>query len=264
MSKHTTWSIARAVCLSVVTLLWAAALPAQESSFVVITPAKVTLLIGQSASFRLVDQDGHAQRDVFWTVSDSTALQAVQGDQFAITAKHAGHFFVGARSAKGAAEATVEVMDGAALPAGTVRWAGAAIEGCTTTKIIQAVPTPNGPDLYEQSQCKDGSYIAAYTVDGIQLWRRKVGAGGAPPATALDKAPMVIPQVDFATASFCDGVSVGTTQQRIRALLEQHRVAFNEGSPGEHAWVVEERNAECKLWFDEKLLLTRKRKTLLN
>ncbi len=228
------------------------------------------MLIGESASLRLVDQNGHAQHNVSWTLPDREAFQAAApGDQLAITAKRAGEFRISAQSANGSAEATVTVMAGTALPEGTTRWSGAAIKGCTTTNVIPATPAPNGPDLFEESQCEDGQYVAAYTADGIQLWRRKVGSSGATATAVAVAAAPATPAVaggrlNPSTKSFCDLASVGTTQQKIRELLDQRGLSFIEGAPSEHTWTVEESNAQCKLWFDDKAVVARKRKTFLN
>jgi hypothetical protein len=53
---------------------------------------------------------------------------------------------------------------------------------------------------------------------------------------------------------------VGTKQQKIRDLLRQRNLSFSEGATGERLWIVEESNKRCELWFDDKSVLTKKRK----
>src|ERR1019366_729653 len=65
-------------------LLWAVTLPAQNAHSVNITPEKVTLLIGESKTFRLIDQNGHMQRHVSWSISDSDAFQTEGNDEWII------------------------------------------------------------------------------------------------------------------------------------------------------------------------------------
>jgi hypothetical protein len=151
-------------------------------------------------------------------------------------------------------------MEGESLPIGTVKWSSGAVAGCKTTKIIPAVPSPNGPDVYEQSQCEDGQYVAAYTVDGIQMWRRKIGAGGGAAVAERSKNEVAAGRLNLLSASACDLVAVGTEQQKVRELLRQHNVSFSEGAPGERVWSIEESGSQCKIWFDDKLVVTKKRK----
>ena len=247
------------VCLAL-WLFWAAALPAQKPYFVAISPQKVTLLIGDSTSFRLVDQNGHRQSHVAWHVSDPDAFQVYDGDEFTITAKEAGDYRVDARTADGSAEATVKVMEGYAMPVGTVKWSAGATPGCKSIKIIPAVPTANGPDIFEQSQCDDGQYIAAYIAGGVQMWRRKMTSTGAFPAAAYANDPVSAARLNTRSASVCVSVVLGTDGQKIRDLLQERKLSFSEGAPGEREWIVEESTTQCKLWFDDKSVLTKKRK----
>jgi outer membrane protein assembly factor BamB len=154
-------------------------------------------------------------------------------------------------------------MEGATLPAGTVKWSAGSVKGCTSTKIIPAVPSADGPDVFEQSQCEDGQYLAAYTADGVQLWRRKIGgAGAAAVAGATGNAP-VNGRLELRSTSVCDSILIGTDRQKIRDLLHQHNLTFNEGSPAERVWIVDESTTQCKLWFDDKSALAKKRKIFI-
>lgn len=258
MKWITGFLLSRVRCLAVF-LLWAVTLPGQTSSHLIITPDKATLLIGESRSFRLVDQNGHMQRNVSWTISSPDAFQADEGDELNITAKKAGDFSIGARSGDRSARAAVKVLEGGTMPVGTVKWSAGTIPGCKTTKIIPAVPSANGPDVYEQSQCEDGQYVAAYTADGIQMWRRKVGNSVVPAAENSNPA-VAAARLNLRSAYICDSVLVGTDQQKIRDLLHQHNLSFSEGASSERVWVVDESNVQCKLWFDDKSVLTKKRK----
>ena len=221
------------------------------------------MLIGESRTFRLVDPNGHMQHHVSWNISDRGSSQADEGDELVITAKRAGDFRISARSPDGTADATVKVMEGTTLPLGTVKWSAGTIPGCKTTKIIPAVPSASGTDVFEQSECEDGVFLAAYTADGIQLWRRKIGGAGTP-AAELAKSAAVAGRLNLRSPSICDSLSEGTGQQNIRELLTQRNLSFSEGSPGERAWIVEESGTQCKLWFDDKSVLTKKRKILVS
>jgi hypothetical protein len=262
MKRVDSFLMPRVLCF-VVLFVWAAALPGQNSSFVVITPKSVTLLVGDSRPFRLVDQNGQLQRNVTWTVSDPDALQANGGDQLTIIAKQVGDFRLSAQSKNGSAEATVKVMEGK-MPVGTAIWSAGTVPGCKSVQLVQAMPSANGPDMYETSHCADGDYVTALTSDGMQLWRRRIGAAGATSAIADSKTTAEASRINLAWISICDAVLVGTDQQKIRDLLQQRSLSFSEGSSGERVWIIEEANKRCELWFDDKSVLTKKRKIFVS
>jgi hypothetical protein len=251
----------RVLCF-VLLFVWADALPGQSSSFVVITPQSAALLVGESRPFRLVDQNGQLQRNVTWTVSDPDALQANGGDELTVMAKQAGDFRISAQSKNGSAEATVKVMEGK-MPVGTKIWSGGTVPGCKSLQLVQAMPSANGPDMYETSRCADGDYVTALTSDGMQLWRRRIGGPGATSATPESKNNVEASRINLAWASICDSVLVGTDQQKIRDLLHQRNLSFSEGASGKRVWIVEESNKRCELWFDDKSVLTKKRKVFV-
>lgn len=256
-------------------LLWAAALRGQAPSFVIVTPDKATVLAGQSRAFRLVDQNGQMQHGVSWDVSDPGAFEVYAGDDLLITAKRAGDFLISARLGDRRAKAMVKVLEGDTLPIGTVKWSSGTVPGCKTTKVIPAEPSSNGPDIFEESQCEDGPYVAAYSADGIQLWRRKMADPGEQAVAESKPAPPLVPpfvptvaapvapsvaRINPSATNVCDAVSAGASQQEIRELLQKRNLSFSEGAPSERMWTVEEPKVQCNLWFDEKGTVTKKRK----
>jgi hypothetical protein len=260
MKRMADFLLPRAMRLAML-VLWAIALPAQSPAFFAITPDKVIMVIGDSRTFRMVDQNGHRPAHVTWTISDPDAFQVEEGDDLVITSKRAGDFRVTGQSTDGSAEASVSVQEGTTLPAGTAMWTSGTTAGCKSVKLTQAMPSANGPDMYEQSHCDDGDYITAYTADGLQMWRRKLGGDpGAPSAAGIAKNADAPARLNPRSASICDLVVMGTEQQKIRDLLRQHNLTFSEGSPAERVWTVDESGTQCKLWFDDKAILSKKRK----
>jgi hypothetical protein len=122
------------------------------------------------------------------------------------------------------------------------------------------MPSANGPDMYETSRCADGDYVTALTSDGMQLWRRRLGSPGATSATPDSKNAGEGARINLASTSICDSIFVGADQQKIRDLLYQRNRSFSEHVSGDRVWIVEESNKRCQLWFDDKLVLTKKRK----
>jgi len=257
-------SPARILCLNAL-LLWAGPLFGQMPNSYQITPDKTTMLVGETRRFRMVDQNGQAQHKVTWTISDASAFQSVEGDELQLYAKQSGEFRLSARTDFATAEGTVKVAEGSALPAGTVKWASGAKNGCKTTRIIPAVQVPNGPAMFQQSICEDGEYVAAYTADGVQLWRRKISNNGAPvePGSGGNSYESPGKPMEAHATSVCDSVAVGTEQEKIRDLLGQRNLTFHEQPGRGRVWLVEESGTQCKLTFDEKLVLVKKQKVFV-
>jgi len=231
------------------------------------------MLVGESRPFRLVDQNGRTQHDVSWTISNPAALQAEKNDELIVTAKQPGIFRISAQSENGAAEATVKVVAGTSLPQGALKWSSPEVGGCTVKEVKPAAPSANGIDVYALTQCGDGQYVEAYTADGIQVWRRKIsgGSGSAPlpkavPASRAAPAspnPTVANPLNLNSTSICDSLSLGTGQSKVRELLEGRKLSFSDDSPQGRVWLVEESGTQCKLWFNDKSVLAKKRKIFI-
>jgi hypothetical protein len=109
-----------------------------------ITPAKASMLVGESRGFTLFDTDGKKlTQDAEWSLSSSNLATLTPGPT--VTAINEGTFKVTARIDTRTAEATVKVYPGDKLPIGTAIWEVAPIPCSKTktrgiTKAVQAVP----------------------------------------------------------------------------------------------------------------------------
>ena len=209
------------------------------------------------------------QHNVSWSTSDRSMVESETGDELTLRAKQTGSFRIDAMTGGGSAQAEVKVMEGNSLPQGTARWSIDEPEGCKLGKITPAVPSSSGIDIYVQSTCPDGEYLSADTAEGIQVWRRKIGeTPGQVTPTLGPRAPQAVnPSVpanrlNLQAASVCDLVEIGTEREKVRELLKSNNVPFNDESSKGLVWVVEQPGVECKLWFDEKSAVAKKRKTL--
>src|SRR5260370_42613132 len=79
---------------------------------VAITPAKATMLAGESRSFRAIDSHGHSLTNVHWTMSSAGLEEVAQGADIEVVAHQSGGFTLTARASEGFAESQVEVVDG--------------------------------------------------------------------------------------------------------------------------------------------------------
>ena len=238
-------------------------LRAQSAPAVTVSPASATMTVGETRRFRAVDGNGHALRNVDWTALEPGVLEVSSQDEVVVTAQQVGKVTLMAHTSDGgSAKAHIEVVGNGPLPLGTIIWSSGDLPGCKTSKIMPAVPVPNGPDVFEQSQCVDGTYIRAYTSDGVLLWRRKIDSNPASPVNPGSKpgeAPTPSHPMNTRAGSICDSVSIGMKEDAVRELLKARSlVATTTGQ----TWIIDEDNAQCKMWFDATSNVVKKRKTL--
>ena len=251
-------------------LLCCHSLFAQDGASVLVSPAVATLKVGESRSFRVTDKNGHRLQGVQWTASEPAVLELLAGDEVEVTAKQSGKCTLTAHAGQGSGEAQVEVVEGATMKPGTILWSAPAQPGCQSIQIVQAVPTADGPDLYQTSACPDGTYVTALTSDGMLLWRRKLGAEKNAPsafqakALATSAAAASVPAVPLNThaESICDAVAVGTKKDTVKDLLTE-RALSRAAESSDNLWVVEEDSVQCRLWFDADARVSKKRKILV-
>jgi hypothetical protein len=138
-----------------------------------VTPNPVTVVVGNAQSFTAIDQNGVHRPDAAWSVSDTTIATLATDGSGTITAVAAGTVTVTATVGSASAQSTVTVIT--ALSAGTTLWTAPTVSGFTTQKIIQATPTPNGPDLFTIDTDTSGDVLVrAFTSGGAQLWQNPV------------------------------------------------------------------------------------------
>lgn len=251
-------SLSTILCGGVALLASGSALGASPNIYQ-ITPDKTTMAVGESRSFRMVDENGEAQHKVRWTLSGVEASQETEGDEFHVYASRVGEFRLTARTDFATAEASIEVVE--AITPGTVRWQSGKKDGCTTIKILPARPNASDVYVYQQSQCEDGVYLAAYTSDGVQLWRRKLS--DSPSQTGSNDYETEGQHLEARPASICDALQLGTEQEKIRAMLDEQHLSFREPPGAKHTWLVEQSSTQCRLQFDDKLILVKKKKVFV-
>ena len=246
--------------MAVLLLAGGSALGASPNTYQ-ITPDKTTMAVGESRSFRMVDENGEAQHKVRWTLSNVDVSQEIEGDEFHVYASRVGEFRLTARTDFATAEASIEVVKAKDITPGTTRWQSGKKEGCTTIKILPARPNASDVYAYQQSQCEDGVYLAAYTSDGVQLWRRKIS--DSPSQTGSNDYEVEGQHLEAHPASICDALQLGTEQEKIRAMLTEQRLSFREQPGAKHIWLVEQSSTQCRLQFDDKLMLAKKKKVFV-
>ena len=142
-----------------------------------VTPGPISMLIGQQQSFTAVDQTGTRRPDATWSVSDSTIASFVSGSPNTLLGVAAGQVTLTATVGSVSGQTTVTVPSGTSLPAGTMLWSATPFLDYVAQKIVQAVPTAGGPDLYSiEEGSEPGLLVRAFQSDGTQLWQSVAGS----------------------------------------------------------------------------------------
>ena len=246
-------------------LLLALSAVAQDPPALLVSPSNATLLVGESHTFRAVGKDGRIQHDVRWSISPDHAARLTQnGDEVTVEAQESsGTVILTANAGGNSAEAAIEIRASAQLTPGTVMWSVSHLPGCKTTQITQAVPTANGPDLYVQETCADGTYIRAMTADGREMWRRKMGQG-TPRSPALESKPAEQHHLNLNARSLCDSISPGLTKDAVLKLVQDRSLRLDQKEQESSTWTLEEQGFRCQIRFDPSGAVSKKKKTILS
>jgi hypothetical protein len=241
---------------------------AQSPPKLIVSPAQATLLIGGTQTFRAVGVDGRIRHSVHWSLApDYAAKLVVNADEVTVEGAEATSRAVLTASVDGdSADATIEIPSGHTMANGTRLWTVAALPGCTSKKMTQAVPSANGPDLYDEEECPQGAFVRALTSDGREMWRRQItGTGGV-----LAKQPAPKPQAETVQhlnlhrASVCDGVSPGMSKDAVSKVVNAHNLHVEKSQWQSDRWEFEEEGSRCDISFDGKSgTVAKKTKTII-
>lgn len=248
----------RSLALVFLVFLIASSVAAQIPSLLV-TPSKVTLVQGQSQTFRAVGADGRLLRDVRWSLSPVYAADLRTGDEAEVSSRTPKQFEIVADYQGNRAVATVTVIAGYKLPEGTVKWSVTELPGFQTGKITPAFPTAGGPDVFVEEKSATQRFIRAYTDDGRELWRYSGSETLTPEIIAEQSQPITLNK-----KSVCDSVKIGATKKDISALQQAADYAANPTLFGRDKWDIEENGVTCHVAFDPAGKVLRKRRELTN
>jgi hypothetical protein len=241
---------------------------AQEIPALSVSPGKVTMLQGETRTFRAVGKDGRIRHNVRWSVSPAHGAKlTTNGDEAVVQAEAESSTVVLNAYADGdSAEATVDIGSSPTLAAGTRLWTVAPLPGCKSKKMTQAVPSATGPDIYVEEECPQGDFVRALTADGRELWRRQMtGTGGV-----LGSAPVTQPSaasgqhLDLHHASICDGVWSGLTKDEVARVVKGHNLNVEKKQWQSDSWEFEEEGSRCAISFDGNSgAVVKKKKTII-
>ena len=237
-----------------------------------ISPDQATMLVGETRTFRAVGKDGRIRHNVHWEVSpQGVATITVSGDEVTVKAREASSVLLTASAEADSADASIEIRPAGDMPTGTRIWSVSPTPGCKATNMTQAVPSANGPDLYVQEECPDGSMIRALTADGRELWRRHLGSSAAPgnaaapiaagprigmlPNGVTSKTPGKVAEpagehISPNPTSVCDAIQINMTRGDAFKTITQHKVRLDARQRQDETWTIEEDGSRCTISFD--------------
>lgn len=245
---------------------------AQGSNAILVVPSKITMLVGETHTFRAVGKDGRMLRNVSWSLSsDHDAKLTVDGEEGTIQAgQPSSNIVLTANTGDGSAQASIEIRAGDSLPIGAVKWSVTELPGCKTTKITPAVPSAGGPDIYVQEQCPDGTYVRAITADGIELWRRNISGLAAPAASGRlarglkeKEETQLAEHINSSARSVCDGISLGMTRDGVSKVAQDRGLRLGEKERESSGWAFEEQNYRCNIQFGESGTVVKNKKIII-
>lgn len=138
-----------------------------------VTPSTSTLTVGNTETFMAVDQNGTQRPDATWSVSDTTIATLASDGSGTLTGVAGGQVTLTATLQGQTAQATVTVVAGSSLTAGTVLWSATPVSGYSAQQFIQAVPIPNGPAFFTSETDGNGDFLfRALSANGGQMWQQ--------------------------------------------------------------------------------------------
>jgi|SRR5579872_2359535 hypothetical protein len=271
------------VALSIV--LFSPCVLAQAPATMTVSPNKATMLVGETRTFRAVGKDGRIRHNVRWEISPSyAAAVTLNGEEVTVTAREAAPSVMLTASAEGdSADAAIEIRGKGDMTPGTTLWSVAPTPGCKATQMIQAVPSANGPDLYVQETCPEGTMLRALTSDGRELWRKMMAGTSVGAAVPTSNGPYIgfLPNganspaagkpagpagahINSHGTSMCDAVSLGMTRDDALKAATEHNIKLDAKQRQGARWIIEEEGSSCTISFDATTgNVVKKKKTIV-
>ncbi|MDO8677529.1 MAG: hypothetical protein Q7R30_03065 [Acidobacteriota bacterium] len=143
-------------------------------SAIALTPGRKTMLVNQGATLSLRDDAGVEVSDALWTSSDSGTVTLSTDDPPILTAIRPGSATITAEIDGLSAEATIAVVAGTELPAGTTRWSVPLTPGLTMERLIFTNRVDeSGPDLFiVETETWGEATLRAVDAEGSVLWQQ--------------------------------------------------------------------------------------------
>jgi hypothetical protein len=148
----------------------------------IVTPTTVTLLIDDTASLSAIDSSGRPVQAARWSISAPVAELRTEDGEVLLQGSHPGRAILTATEGNFSAAATVTIVAGARLPAGTLRWSVEPTPGFETLLVQQAAPAAASQvDFYSVEWKRSANAIVrAFRISGEQLWMTRISSTASP------------------------------------------------------------------------------------
>jgi hypothetical protein len=192
-----------------------------------ITPAGVSMLIGATKQFIVLDNQGLLRYDATWTVDNASLGTITSGSSPTLTALAAGTITLTATVQSVSAQMPVTISSLGSLVNGTILWSAPSLAGVASQQMMQAVPTMFGPDVYSIQSNATQTLVQAFTAEGQEMWQTMLpllsgnptpdGSGGIVVTEACDPSnpsgsPMQIVDLDGVSGATLWGTSITSTE----------------------------------------------------
>jgi outer membrane protein assembly factor BamB len=146
-----------------------------------VTPSSALLLVGETFSLTAVDESGKPVSSVQWSISPAIAELHQQNGEVQIEGKQEGRAVLTGTVNNQSATATITIIQGDKVPAGTVRWSLQPVPGFQALLVVQAMPNDGGPVFLSVEWSKTSNAIVrALTESGQQLWSTQLSSSASP------------------------------------------------------------------------------------
>ncbi len=138
-----------------------------------ITPASINILVGGTQQFTAVDNLGRPRSDAAWTVSNTNVATITPDSSPILRAIAPGQVTLTANTGSASAQVQVTISPGGPVATGTVLWSAPLVPGYSPLQMVQAMPSPTGPNVYSIQSTNNGlqTLVQAFTADGQQMWQ---------------------------------------------------------------------------------------------
>lgn len=121
-----------------------------------VTPSATVLLVGENSVLSVVDETGHPVSSARWSIHPYLAGLHEENGEVRIEAKQPGRAVLTATATANSQTATafITIVSGTDLPPATVRWSLQPMAGFETLRVLQAVPSADGPVFIPSSGAK--------------------------------------------------------------------------------------------------------------
>jgi hypothetical protein len=148
----------------------------EPTTALVIAPSSRTLLVGDTAVVKVVDQIGTPVSGVTWTSSDPTVAAVAADGSSILTAMGSGEAVVTAAAGDLSAELRVTVLGGDTMPVGTSVWKLSTPSSLLGWSMPAQMLQPGGPEQFTLSyDAVAGAFLHAVTADGELAWTEPIG-----------------------------------------------------------------------------------------